>query len=78
MSIKEEENNMEVIGLIDDDVDDLGNVIQEYNQKYKRIWPLHIYPCQKIDFFGVKFMMFHFSSPWITDVKGCFIFTFAY
>ena len=54
MSTKEEENNREVIGIIDDDVDDLGNTIQEYNRKYKRIWTLHIYPCQKIDIFGAK------------------------
>ena len=54
MSMKEGEKNIEVIGIIDDDVDDLGNVIQEYNRKYKRIWPLHIYPYQKIDFFGAK------------------------
>ena len=39
---------------MDDDVDDTGNAIQEYNRKYKRFWPLHIYTCQKIDFFGAK------------------------
>ena len=54
MSTKEEEKNREVIGIIDNDVYDSGNTIQEYNQKYKIIWPLHIYPCQKIDFFGEK------------------------
>ena len=31
MSVKEEEKNREVIGIIGDDVDDLGNSIQEYN-----------------------------------------------
>ena len=40
--------------IIDDEVDDSGNAIQEYNQKFKRIWMLHIYPCQKIDFFDAK------------------------
>ena len=50
MSMKEGDNNR----IIDNDIDDLGNAIQEYNRKYKRIWPLHIYPCQKIDFFGEK------------------------
>ena len=54
MSIKEEEKNREFIGIIDNDVYDLSNAIQEYNRKYKRIWPLHIYPCQKIDLFGTK------------------------
>ena len=54
MSVEEEENNREVIGVIDDDVDEMGNVIQDYNRKYKTIWTLHIYPCQKIDFFGEK------------------------
>ena len=52
--MKEERKNREVIGIIDYDVDDLGNAIQEYNLKYKGIWPLHIYPCQKIDFLGAK------------------------
>ena len=52
--MKEEEKNIEVIEIIDDDVYDSGNAIQEYNQKFKRIWPLHIYPCQKIDLFGAK------------------------
>ena len=40
--------------LIFYDVDDFGKLIQEYNKKFKRIWPLCIYPCQKIDFFGEK------------------------
>ena len=52
--MKEGEKNREVIGVIDDDVYDSGNAIQEYNQKFKIIWPSHIYPCQKIDFFGEK------------------------
>ena len=52
--MKEEENNREVIGIIDCDEYDAGNMIPEYNKNIKRIWPLHIYPCQKIDFFGPK------------------------
>ena len=43
--MKVEENNREVIGVIDNDVDDSVNLIQEYNQKFKIIWPLHIHPC---------------------------------
>ena len=31
MSMKEEDRNREVIGVIDYDVDDSGNAIQEYN-----------------------------------------------
>ena len=54
MSVKKEEKNREVIGMIDDDVYDSGNAIQEYNQKFKRTWQLHIYPCQNIDLFGAK------------------------
>ena len=54
MFMKEEEKNREVIEIIDNDVDYSGNAIQEYNRKYKRIWPLYIYPCQKIHFFGTK------------------------
>ena len=38
--MKEEDNNREVIGIIDNNVDYLGNMIQDYNQKFKIIWPL--------------------------------------
>ena len=31
MSAKEEDNNREVIGVIDDDIDYSGNAIQKYN-----------------------------------------------
>ena len=31
MSMKEEKKNIEVIGIIDNDVYDSGNAIQEYN-----------------------------------------------
>ena len=47
MSMKEEGSNREVIGIVDDDVDNLVNSIQEYNRKFKIIWSLHIYTCQK-------------------------------
>ena len=52
MSMWEEDRNWEIIGIIDNDVDDLDNKIQEYNEKFKIIRPLHIYSCQKIDFSG--------------------------
>ena len=54
MSIKEEEKNREVIGIIDDSLEYPGNKIQEYNRNFKMVWPLHIYPCQKFYFFGAK------------------------
>ena len=54
MFMKEEVNNKEVIGTIDNNVYDLVSAIQEYNWKYKIFCLLHIYPCQKIDFFGAK------------------------
>ena len=54
ISMKEEENNREVTGVVDNDVDDSGNSIQEYNLKYRIICPLHIYLCLKIDFCGAK------------------------
>ena len=54
MSRKEEEKTREVIGIIDDYVYDSGNAIQYYNRKFKRIWPLHIYPCQKFYLFGAN------------------------
>ena len=47
-------NIREVIRIVDDDVYDLGNTIQECNRKFKIIWPLHIYSCHNIDFFGAK------------------------
>ena len=52
--MKEEYKNRELIGIIYNYVDDSGSAIQEYNQKFKRIWMLHIYLCQKIDIFGGK------------------------
>ena len=54
MSMKEEEKNREVSGIIDDDQDDLGNLLPEYNKKFKRIWPLYSYPCQKITSHGAS------------------------
>ena len=46
-------------GRRDDDVDGLGNAIQEYNKKFKLIWPSHnIYPYQKINFFGANMYTF--------------------
>ena len=54
MSMKEEDNNGKFIGIIDNDIDDQGNAIQEYNQKYKIIWSLHIYSCQKIYLCGAQ------------------------
>ena len=54
MSIKEDENNKQVVGIIDNDVDDPGNATQEYNRMFKYIWPLLIYPYHKIDIFGAN------------------------
>ena len=54
MSMKEADNKIEVIGIIDYNVDDLGNAIQEYNLNNKIFWLLHIFSCQKTDFFGEK------------------------
>ena len=54
MAMKEEKNNREIIGIVDDDMDSLGNAIPEYEKKFKRIWPIHIYPCQKFTSYGAK------------------------
>ena len=54
VSMKEEEKNRGFIGTVDNYLDYLGNAKEEYNQKYKRIWLFHTYPCQKNDFFGAK------------------------
>ena len=35
MSVREEETNTEFIGILEYDVDHLGNVIQDYNQNFK-------------------------------------------
>ena len=73
MSMKEEENKREVIGIIDKDVGNQGNALQEYTRKFKRIWSLHIYPCKKIYFFGAKmyavqYFQFRASDmPWVVS-----------
>ena len=54
MAMKQEEKNREVVGIIDDDEDTEGNVLPEYNRKFKRIWPLYIYICQKTTLHGAK------------------------
>jgi hypothetical protein len=54
MAMKQEEKNREVVGIIDDDEDDEGNLLPEYSRKFKRIWPLYIYPCQKNTLHGAK------------------------
>eukprot|EP00957_Ditylum_brightwellii_P135460 10327922-Ditylum_brightwellii.AAC.1 len=52
--MKQEEKNREVVGITDDEEDEEGNPIPEYNRKFKRIWPLYIYPCQKNMSHGAK------------------------
>ena len=54
MAMTQEGKNRKVLGIIDDDVDDDGNMLPEYSREFKRIWPLHIYPCQKINSYGAK------------------------
>ena len=54
MSMKEEARNREVFGTIDDQRDSQGNVINPFTRKFKRIWPLYIYPCQKLCSYGAK------------------------
>ena len=59
MSMKGKEKNREVIGIIDNDMGDSRNSIQEYNLKHKRMFLLHIYPYNKIDFLVQKCTLFH-------------------
>ena len=37
MAMKEQARNRDVCGIIDNDVDDEGNLLPEYNKKLKRI-----------------------------------------
>ena len=52
--MKESCGNLEVAGLIDDGIDDEGNIIPEHNRHFKRISPLFSYPCQKVGDYGAK------------------------
>lgn len=54
ISMKEEARNRDVMGLVDDDEDIDGNIVSTYSRKFKRSWPLYIYPCQKMDSHGAK------------------------
>ena len=38
--MKEEENNREIIGIIDNDEDNVGNAIPECNKKLKKNWAI--------------------------------------
>ena len=69
MSMKDEEQNREIIGIIDDGVDDLGNAILEYYQKFKIIRPLNIYPYQKVIFLLKNCTLFHLL---MCVYHGCF------
>ena len=54
ISMKEEARNREITGIVDDNIDENGNLIAPYPKKFKRIWPLYIYPCQKVNKYGWK------------------------
>jgi hypothetical protein len=54
ISMKEEARNREITGIVDDDIDDDGELMAPYTKKFKRIWPLYIYPCQKLCKYGWK------------------------
>ena len=54
MSMKEEAKNRNVLGIIDNEIDESGNPKPETTKTFKRIWPWFIYPCQKLDDYGAK------------------------
>ena len=54
ISLKEEAKNRNTIGIIDDDYNEDGDLLDEYTRRFKRIWPFHIYPCQKYDQYGAR------------------------
>ena len=69
MSMKEEEMNRKVIGIIDDDVDDLGNAIQVYNQNFKEFGLCIFIRVRKLISLVQKCMLFHLFKS--VD-HGCF------
>ena len=54
ISLKEETKNRNTIGIIDNDHNEDGDLLDEYTRRFKRIWPFHIYPCQKYDQYGAR------------------------
>lgn len=46
-SMKEEARNREIKGIIDNEIDENGELRAQCTKKFKHIWPLRIYPCQK-------------------------------
>ena len=54
ISMKEESRNGEATTIIDVDIDEEVNLICPYTKKFKRIWPLYIYPCQKVTKYRAK------------------------
>ena len=54
ISMKEEARNREITGIVDDDIDEDGELMAPYSKKFKHIWPLYIYPCQKVCKHGWK------------------------
>ena len=74
MSMKEEGNNREFIGIIDNAVYDLGNSIQDYNQKFKTIGHCISIPVRNLFIWCENVLCSIFSSPYITDALVCFIY----
>ena len=54
ISMKEEARNREIKSIIDDNINENGVLMAPYTKKFKRIWPLYIYPCQKVCKYGWK------------------------
>ena len=69
MFMKEEGNNVEVVGIIDNDVYDSGNVIQNYNKSLKEFDLCISIPVRKMIYFLQKCTMFHIVK--YVD-HGCF------
>ena len=50
MMMKKEARNRSITGIIDDD----DEIDEEYTRKFKRMWPLYLYPCQKMNSYGAR------------------------
>ena len=71
LSMKREGRNRECDVTIDDDENE-GVLLPPYTRKFKRIWPLYLYPLQTMDCYGAKMHNFP-SFNRVNEGKLCWI-----
>ena len=69
--MKREGRNRECDVTIDDDENE-GVLLPPYTRKFKRIWPLYLYPLQTMDCYGAKMHNFP-SFHRVNEGKLCWI-----